>query len=1411
MERPEVSIRKTVFELFSNTPVPMFGPESDYWQTNVVHATISWEAFYQEQYLRKVTAATRGDSSGTSNFQSDIDFLHTVAKFTEAAVVAANALGDEFVYNKKLHQANTSYAQGASQTRSLMQNYKSEWNRMSNKATGLAMFEDDITFTGRGLVLIVVKGSKQQGITEQEARRRYGHEVKTHQFLNELIAKCECETLVPTLCCNVYTSGQVLVHVRPKPELPQVLLVPFPIPRNAGSSAQLVMQEVKRIEDKIFAETTDADDEQGFRLLADLTGKNTAANKTGEKIRQPCLVRTRNTSSPGAEAQGPGGAFSALQFHTVGMLFPRDASSASLWDRLRPELFLSGGNLASTAGGGTSLASGGEDATAQQKFLQNPYEVRVNEEARRLSGIVRTRLLAEAAEYLDRMCGGEFAVQEDGSAGAGKIPLQITCSATLTRFLHARGVNCRYIGQLCGVCKEQHSRTLLTVEAVARTCKKILRDRIKLAPVQINGTNLRDDNFVAPYYDVILQLFQDTIGESQRTQRFWVEMLVREVLEKFPGIPKQLLKPDGLPQDLLLHALQYHFGVGAILRIVPERKHYQDDFISPEDLDIVEDVVPFEAITAASSSLRYRRVATAGSVTANLAATEVLKNYRNLLAEQIKEAAASLGGGSGTAEQPPESSTAKSAAALFSALLDVRRLDFLPAVEEIDLDTTTASTSSAFSALHAATSTSIFERSFFVLNLELSLAEAKRDVVAARIWRLKLGQLAFLAQNYEFGYQIAVKGLLAKMRERHEEQVAGRVLAIACAVGLQRVQTAREHYEQGKIAAAAARAGIAAGQAKRMTSIRKSRTTPVPDLITNACFEIQASRAFLLVFSQTSGGGTEDPPAGDGSSSLQSGSTIMSTGSLAAQAHVDFLTDKVLSTAPAFFSPKARRPLSPKMISGSSTSRSTSAASSSRRENSNALPVAVVRARIAFGWLLRKLVTSSSPSAADTEKNESYQRQPLRMVVPEKEWFKVKNFLQEALDLCGPSAFSATFTSSHTAVSQNQQGGAASSAGSFGRSGDDLIRARLLFQLATLALLQCERAKLELPNTAIPLAETCLATRVAKSSSHAATARSDPVVVQASLLLAFAFEYDKQWKQAVQMYDEILLAASTARKDAISTDETVESSRRTSSRTARQILAATNSQQGQYSTLSPDFPVSTTDSAALLALVGCYDSGDSLNALQKIPETELFSFSPTVTSWQERRRNSSRRPALGLRLAGVRRRALFLYLRFLFSDTEKKQLMKTVAKLYRRYKMKNLAKTIGLSHTATSHFDVTVPTLVHFLESFPKIPDLTTTVAGSSRDQDGDPADADDVLPADHASSTLEIGILRHPVFETAFTAGHGTRFLMQEVLRWHENQFGEERLRRVEADDDFLLIHVLQWTCRKASGLVPESVVEIQ
>lgn len=109
-------------------------------------------------------------------------------------------------------------------------------------------------------------------------------------------------------------------------------------------------------------------------------------------------------------------------------------------------------------------------------------------------------------------------------------------SLSLTNYLHARGVCCRHLGLLWGLCGASHSRTLLLQEAVARSAKSLLAEMLRTHCRQFRGSCLsailRGRSNAADFLElqqemvqsrtgVVLGFFNVMFGASADSKRFW--------------------------------------------------------------------------------------------------------------------------------------------------------------------------------------------------------------------------------------------------------------------------------------------------------------------------------------------------------------------------------------------------------------------------------------------------------------------------------------------------------------------------------------------------------------------------------------------------------------------------------------------------------------------------------------------------------------------------------------------------------------------------------------------------------------------------------------------------------------------------------------------------------------------------
>eukprot|EP00392_Amoebophrya_sp_AT5.2_P018376 g18903.t1 len=455
-------------KLIEKTPIPLLGIDEDV--KFDLDSDINWDAYYRKHFytLQKKcfdaaarsggTAAARsgGTVFGESNFQHDVDFLHITKKFAEAANLAANELVEE-VYN--LAPKNYSQTQTQSQTKE-----RDDERKIFHRVTSsLAFFDDDWCFVGRGLQLIAVRGDAKTGVSELDARKKYAHELKNMEVLNQAIGQVAAVGgggvstgmhIFPTLLANVYTNAQVLVVVRPRIELPDIVVCekiahttsgprgttsePSAASKSTSTAPASIVGEIRAIEGLIGCAKGSLV-EGPHSAIADLHELHELRRREEEELRlnQSPNARGRNLSGGGRAAAAAAQQNATLrkkrkrlpclirtsrddvwQFHGMAELFPKEPRGPEgpglVSERLRPEAV-----MGATRAGSRSLA-----------------------------GIVRTKYLASAAELLD------------------KAPIDVCCSYSLTKFLHFNGINNRLIGQLCSVCKQHHSKVLLAVEAV---------------------------------------------------------------------------------------------------------------------------------------------------------------------------------------------------------------------------------------------------------------------------------------------------------------------------------------------------------------------------------------------------------------------------------------------------------------------------------------------------------------------------------------------------------------------------------------------------------------------------------------------------------------------------------------------------------------------------------------------------------------------------------------------------------------------------------------------------------------------------------------------------------------------------------------------------------------------------------
>ena len=113
-----------------------------------------------------------------------------------------------------------------------------------------------------------------------------------------------------------------------------------------------------------------------------------------------------------------------------------------------------------------------------------------------------------------------------------KLPPEKRASFPLIMLLHEAGINCRYLGLLCGHVanrKDAYWSTVLLIEMVARVIKTDLR-----ALLRRKIHELRHPGECA-YRDAVVLYLNLVLGTSQPSDRHWAHSIVPALSAKFPG------------------------------------------------------------------------------------------------------------------------------------------------------------------------------------------------------------------------------------------------------------------------------------------------------------------------------------------------------------------------------------------------------------------------------------------------------------------------------------------------------------------------------------------------------------------------------------------------------------------------------------------------------------------------------------------------------------------------------------------------------------------------------------------------------------------------------------------------------------------------------------------------------------
>eukprot|EP00602_Paraphysomonas_sp_CaronLab_P003718 CAMPEP_0185033556 /NCGR_PEP_ID=MMETSP1103-20130426/22598_1 /TAXON_ID=36769 /ORGANISM="Paraphysomonas bandaiensis, Strain Caron Lab Isolate" /LENGTH=1323 /DNA_ID=CAMNT_0027569865 /DNA_START=14 /DNA_END=3985 /DNA_ORIENTATION=- len=177
-----------------------------------------------------------------------------------------------------------------------------------------------------------------------------------------------------------------------------------------------------------------------------------------------------------------------------------------------------------------------------------------------------------------------------------------TDSYGLTEFLHAHGVNMRYLGDIYTRSRMPHVKEIVLCEAISRSCKVVLNHALGRLARRGRGQTLvaeqrkrsRAENYIEHQgtvlknkIDTVVDMFNVVFGYGEVTDDFWQNVLPAVVYDKF-----QLEMPKVDDRNVLVHmpqlfqAMQYHTGC-----VFRTEKQYEFSSPSSRKPFAVEDVL----------------------------------------------------------------------------------------------------------------------------------------------------------------------------------------------------------------------------------------------------------------------------------------------------------------------------------------------------------------------------------------------------------------------------------------------------------------------------------------------------------------------------------------------------------------------------------------------------------------------------------------------------------------------------------------------------------------------------------------------------------------------------------------------------------------------------------------------------
>eukprot|EP00397_Hematodinium_sp_SG-2012_P002523 GEMP01002530.1.p1 GENE.GEMP01002530.1~~GEMP01002530.1.p1 ORF type:complete len:1480 (+),score=300.74 GEMP01002530.1:165-4604(+) len=283
-------------------------------------------------------------------------------------------------------------------------------------------------------------------------------------------------------------------------------------------------------------------------------------------------------------------------FHRVHHVYPRDAQSFRHWvvDRMRPELF------------------------ENMSFAVNEPP---NILARKASSAARTTRITVVCKHLDSL-------EENHPYD----------SPTLRDYFHKWGLAMRYCGRVAQISRVSSVREMLFVECIARTCKHLLRQKLRtLGLSEMEKPESQEASAIkVPLVDehiierrsreISLGMMNLALGQSVDADLFWEDEIIPHVwtLYSVPALCIQN-RDRWVPRVALHYAMQYHMGISC--DIILDRNY---DTLAPIEYDELGKWQPKSHLSAITDGLVVHKLRTyyakmehpnMGYVAANLSAS----------------------------------------------------------------------------------------------------------------------------------------------------------------------------------------------------------------------------------------------------------------------------------------------------------------------------------------------------------------------------------------------------------------------------------------------------------------------------------------------------------------------------------------------------------------------------------------------------------------------------------------------------------------------------------------------------------------------------------------------------------------------------------------------------------------------